>query len=206
MKTRHLLITLLAVTLLVFTSGCEQEPARMDDFKVDFATVLRENSQLRFQFDNGQILTPINPEIYPSGANGQRVIINYTPLENNQLRIRAVSNIFTGDIRTEGFPELLRQDPVRIQSVWVGGEHLNLILEIQYHSIPHSVALFRDMDSPTIDLYFSYSRNSDPAGTSRLFHASFLLSSLRENGNEPVPFRFFINTHGGLREFEMILL
>ena len=201
---RNRLSFLIAILLFLFTS-CEEEFPRIDDFKVDFATVLQENSQLRFQFDNGQIFTPINPEVYTSGATGQRVIINYTPLENNQLRIRAVSNIFTGNIRTEGFPELLRQDPVRIQSVWVGGEHLNLILEIQHHSIPHSVALFRDMDSPTIDLHFSYSRNNDPAGTTRLLHASFLLSTLRENGNEPVAFRLFMSTHSGLREFEMVL-
>ena len=202
---RKSFFTLFSVILLVFLSSCEEEIPRTDDFKVDFATVLRENSQLRFQFDNGRILTPVNPELYSSGENGQRVVINYTPLENNQLRIRAISNIFTGNIRTEGFPDLLAQDPVRIQSVWVGGEHLNLILEIQYHSVPHSVALFRDMDSPTIDLHFSYSRNNDPAGTTRLLHTSFLLSTLRENGNEPVAFRVFINTHSGLREFEMIM-
>ena len=201
---RNRLAFLVAILLFLFTS-CEEESPRIDDFKVDFATVLQENSQLRFQFDNGQILTPINPEIYTTGTNGQRVIINYTPLENNQLRIRAVSNISTGNIRTEGFPELLQQDPVRIQSVWVGGDHLNMILEVQQHSVPHSIALFRNPDSPTIDLHFSYSRNNDPTGSSRLLHASFRLHSLRTVESTPVPFRLFINTHSGMKEFEMVL-
>ena len=214
---RYKCIIPLFAVMLVLLAGCEQEFERMPDFKVDFATVLIETgltstslsdhtpSLLRFQFDNGQIFTPINPEAYSGGTTGQRVIINYTPLDNNKLRIRGIANIHTGNIRTEGFPEQLRQDPVRIQSVWVGGDHLNLILEIQYHSQPHSISLLRDTESETIDLHLSYSRNDDPAGTTRLLHASFLLSSLRDEADVPVPFRFLINTHTGKREFQFEL-
>ena len=196
-------IPLVAMLFILLTACGGQEFARMDDFKVDFATVLVETGHapsLQIQFDNGQIFTPINPEVV-SGGNGQRVVINYTPLENNKLRIRGITNILTGNIRTEGSPELFKQDPVRIQSVWVGGEYLNMILEVQFHSVAHSVALYRDMDSPTIDLHLYYSRNNDAAGTTRMFHASFLLSSLRDKADAPVPFRFFINTHRGEREF-----
>ena len=64
---RNRLAFLVAILLFLLTS-CEEEFPRIDDFKVDFATVLQENSQLRFQFDNGQIFTPINPEVYTSGA------------------------------------------------------------------------------------------------------------------------------------------
>jgi hypothetical protein len=179
----------------------------MDDFLVNFATVLMETGRtsLRFQLDNGQILTPINPEMYSGGENGQRVIINYTPLEDNKIRIRAVSNIFTGTVFSTEYPEQLTQNPVRIQSVWVGGNYLNVILEIQFHSVSHSIALFRDTTSTSTVLHLSYNRNNDPPGTSRLLHASFSLNSLRGEADSVVPFRLFINTHSGMREFEMVL-
>jgi hypothetical protein len=206
----RLIITFFIAVLLVFVSGCDNESARMDDFKVDFATVLRSSASLtnhtpfHLQLDNGQILTPVNRHDY-AGGHGQRVIINYTPLGENEIRIRAISDIFTGNIRTEGFSEQLVQEPVRIQSVWVGGEHLNMILEVQRHSVPHSVALFRDPDSPSIDLHFSYSRNNDPSGSLRMLHLSFRLGTLREEADAPIPFRLFINTHSGMREFDMVL-
>jgi hypothetical protein len=201
---KNCFITLSIVALLVFTTGCEKEAARMDDFKVDFATVLNENTQLRFQLDNSRILTPINPEMY-NGETGQRVVMNYTPLEDNRIRIRGISNIFTGNIRTDGFSEQIAKEPVKIQSVWVAGDYLNMILEIQRHSVPHIIALYRDPNSPAIDLHFSYSRNGDPVGNARMLYASFRLNTLREEGNAPVSFRLFMNTHGGMREFEMVL-
>ena len=174
----------------------------MVDFKVDFATVINQ-PQLRFQFDNGQIFTPVNPEAY-QGATGQRVIMNYTPRENNTLYINSIANIHTDVIRTEGFSESIAIEPLRIQSVWVGGNHLNMILEILHHSAPHTVRLFQNTDANDIELHFSYSRNQDPVGTSRILHLSFLLSSLRGEADPPVPFRLFINTHDRMREFEMV--
>ncbi|MDR0334029.1 MAG: NigD-like protein [Dysgonamonadaceae bacterium] len=199
MKNRF--ITFFIAILLVFIIGCKEESARMDDFKVDFATVLNENTQLRFLLDNGQILTPINPEMY-SGETGQRVVMNYTPLEDNRIRIRGISNIFTGNIRTDGFSEQLAKEPVRIQSVWVAGNYLNMILEIQVHSVLHTIGLYRNPESETIDLYFSYSRNGDPAGNARMLYASFRLNELREEENVLVSFRLFMNTYSGMKEIE----
>jgi hypothetical protein len=206
MKNRF--ITFFIAILLVFITGCKEESWRMDDFKVDFVTVLNENTQFRFQLDNGQILTSINPEVY-NGENGQRVVMNYTPLEDNRIRIRGVSNIFTGNIRNEGYSEQLAKEPVRIQSVWFAGNYLNMILEIQVHSVPHTIGLYRNPASETIDLHFSYSRNNDPAGNARMLYASFRLNELREEENSPVSFRLFMNTYSGgrefKREFEMVL-
>jgi hypothetical protein len=210
MKSRF--ITFFIAILLLINIGCKEELARMDDYKVDFATVLMETEHapsLRFQLDNNQILTPINPEMY-SGENGQRVVMNYTPLEDSKIRIRGISNIFTGNIKTDGFSEQLAKEPVRIQSVWVAGNYLNMILEVQMHNIPHTIGLYRDPNPSSIDLRFSYSRNGDPAGNARMLYASFLISELREGGNAPISFRLFINTCNSEgeeieREFEMVL-
>lgn len=177
----------------------------MDDYLVEFATVVKENSKYRFRLDNGRLLIPEEVKDY-SGEEGQRVILNYVPLGGDAIKINFVSNIFTGSIQAEGFPQNYSDDPVKIQSVWVGGDWLNLILEIEYLNVPHKVALFRDHSSSSADLYFSHSSENDPPGYPRMMYASFLLSDLREQvGSPPVPFRFFINTYTGIRIFELEL-
>lgn len=197
--------TLLAFLLLLLLSSCEKDPERMDDYLVEFATVVKENSNYRFRLDNGRLLIPEEVKNY-SGEDGQRVILNYIPLEGDAIKINFVSNIFTGTIQPDGFPERYSDDPVKIQSVWVGGNYLNLIIETEYHSAPHSVALLRDSSSTSIDLYFSHSTNDDPPGYPKMMYASFLLSELREQTGSPaVPFRFFINTYTEMRIFELEL-
>ncbi|SCD21199.1 NigD-like protein [Proteiniphilum saccharofermentans] len=177
----------------------------MDDYLVEFATVVKENSNYRFRLDNGRLLIPDEVKDY-SGEEGQRVILNYIPLGGDAIKINFVSNIFTGTIQSDGFPQNYSDDPVKIQSVWVGGDWLNLVLEIEYLNMPHKVALFRDRSSSSVDLYFSHSSENDPPGYPRMMYASFLLSDLREQvGSSPVPFRFFINTYTGIRIFELEL-
>lgn len=197
--------TLLAFLLVLLLSSCEKDPGRMDDYLVEFATVVKENSNYRFRLDNGRLLIPDEVKNY-SGEEGQRVILNYIPLEGDAIRINFVSNIFTGTIQSDGFPQNYSDDPVKIQSAWVGGDYLNLVMEIEFLNVPHSVALLRDRSSTSVDLYFSHSSNDDPPGSPKMMYASFLLSDLREQTSaSPVPFRLFINTFTGIRIFELEL-
>jgi len=80
-----------------------------------------------------------------------------------------------------------------------------MIIEAEYHSEPHRVALLRDITSPTVDLFFSHSREDDPPGYPQIMYASFLLSSLRIEKPSPVSFRLFIQTYDGLREISFVL-
>lgn len=195
--------TLLAF-LLLFLSGCKKDPDRMDDYLVEFATVVKETSNYRFRLDNGRILIPEDLKDY-SGEDGQRVILNYIPLEGDAIKINYVSNIFTGNIQRDGYPEQYANDPVKIQSVWVAGDWLNLIVETEYHDKPHKVSLFRDPSSSSIDLYFSHSSQDDPPGYPKMMYLSFLLNNLRVQYGAPVPFRLYINTYTGMRAFDLEL-
>lgn len=199
-------IIVLGLSFLFFlTTGCEKEPERMDDYLVDFATLLKEGSVYRFRLDNNRVLIPTAVTDY-AGNNGQRVILNYVPLKGDSIRIRSISDIFTDGIQTDGFPERYSNDPVKILSVWVGGGYLNMILEMEYHSVAHRAALFSDPSSPSVDLWFSHSRENDPRGYPQKLYASFSLQSLRSSTNSAViPFRLFINTHTGIRELHLEL-
>lgn len=198
--------TLLTFVLILLFSACEKDPGRIDNYFVEFATVEIENSNYRFRLDNGTLLISEDKYDY-SGEEGQRVILNYIPVEGNIIKINFVSNIFTGTIQTEGFPQNYSKDPVKIQSVWVGGNYLNLIMEVEYLNTPHKVGLLKDnSSSSSVDLYFSHSSENDSPGYPKMMYASFLLTDLQHPANnQPVPFRFFINTYTGMRMFEFEL-
>ncbi len=191
--------------LYLFVSGCDKEPDRLDNYLMEFATLLKEGDTYRFRLDNGRVLVPESTKDI-DGDNGRRMILNYTPLKEDSIKINYASPIFTAAVEKEGYPDRYSKDPIKIRSVWVGGDYLNLIIEMEYHSKPHSLALLRDRDSSTIDLYISHSRNDDPPGYPQVMYASFLLSELRTESNlPPIPFRLFINTYDELRSFELEL-
>ncbi|MFA5649651.1 MAG: NigD-like C-terminal domain-containing protein [Proteiniphilum sp.] len=196
--------TFVFLVLFFLVPGCEKDPGRMDDYLVEFATLIKEGDVYHFRLDNGQVLIAGKVENMDSD-DGQRVILNYVPLTGDSIRVNYASPIFTASIETEGYPERYSNDPVKLQSAWVGGDYLNLIMEVEYHSKSHSLALFRDNSSASIDLYISHSRNDDPPGYPQVMYSSFLITGLREGGASPTPFRLFINTHTGLRVLELEL-
>lgn len=202
---RREIIVLWLFFLFLLVTGCEKETNRMDDYLVDFATVLKEGASYRFRLDNNRIVIPKMLDDY-KGNVGQRVILNYSPLKGDTIHVRGITNIFTDVIQTDGFPEQYTGDPVKIQSIWVGGDYLNMVLEIEYHSVPHKVSLLRDHASDSVDLWFSHSRNNDPRGYPQKMYASFSLQHLRSaDSSSTIPFRLFIHTYSGMREFHLEL-
>ena len=203
MKRKLFIATLIIGFFLAV--GCEKEDERIDNFLVDFATVFVSNRRIFFQLDNQRILIPKG--LNYSGESGQRVILNYTPLRGDTVKVNDVANIFTGAIQMPGFFQQPSKDPIKIQSVWVDGDYLNMIFEAEYHSVQHLIGLFiMDPSSTPRELYFSHSRNNDPPGYPQTFYASFLIKGLRyPESSDSVPFRLFVNTYEGLREFDLTL-
>lgn len=179
----------------------------MDDYLVEFATLFKEGNSYRFQLDNGQTLVPAPESIEKiNGNSGQRVLLNYTPLNGDSIKINFIKHIFTATIEHDDNPEKLLSDPVKIESVWVGGDYLNLIMEIEHHNKPHSLKLIHNRVASSTNLYLIHSRNNDPPGSPQITHASFLIGSLRSGHDNPtIPFRLFINTYSGQRVFELEL-
>ena len=186
------------IYLLLFF-GCEKESARIDDFLVEFAIVKKDGNNFTFHLDNGEILSPKNPTNLDL-EDGKRVIINYTPLEAGFIKVNSVRRIFMDSIKEQGYPGDVKTDPVKIISVWVSGNYLNMSFEVDYHSKAHKVGLIRDINSVEQTLYFSYSREDDPAGAPNLNYLSFNLESLQKKN-----FIVYINTYTGKRKLEFKL-
>ncbi|MDO5665551.1 MAG: NigD-like C-terminal domain-containing protein [Bacteroidia bacterium] len=194
-------ITYFAAVFLI-TVACEKEPTRIDNFLIEFATVIKPAEQIAFQLDNHKILIPKELKDY-SGKNGQRVTLNYTPLHGDTIKVNSVSDIFTGTVQKSNAVADLRKDPVKIQSVWVGGNYLNLILEIEFYEKAHTIGLFRNMQSSSIDLHFAHSKNNDPPGYTKKLYASFSLADIKSADGSPTPFLLHVNTLNNERIFKL---
>lgn len=195
--------TVWALLLMLPLSGCEKETERLEDYLVDFATVVQSTPTYRFLVDSGHELIPIEINNY-TGKEGQRVLLNYEPLSGDTIRIRSISDIYTGKLEMQGYPDHYFDDPVKIQSVWVGGDYLNLIFETEYHDTPHSIALYVEPASQTLNIHFSHSSNDDPPGYPKMMYASFSLSALHNLSEEhPIAFQLFINTYTGTRAYQL---
>ena len=193
MKNRLALIFF--VIILLFFPGCDKKEIRLDNFLVEFATVIKKDSSLTFQLDNNTVLTPQSPPTIKL-ENGNRVIINYIPLEKGVIKLNSVRPIFLDTIKEEGYPDKVKTSPIKIISVWVSGKYLNMSFHVDYHSKPHITGLFKDTEAAKPTLYFSYSRVEDPPGAPTLTYLSFNLESLQEK-----EFTIHINTYDGFREF-----
>lgn len=194
-----------ALMLFMLLPRCSEEPERLVDYLVDLATRVKTDDGCRYMLDNNRLLIPHEGDEC-SGSDRQRVILNYSFLKGDTIRVNSVADIFTDSIRSVGFPEQLGTDPVKIQSLWLGGGYLNLIVETEYHSQPHKVALFRDSSAETTELWFSHSRDEDPPGYQQKIYLSFSLEALQgTNNGDPFSFRLFIHTYSGIRTFHFTL-
>jgi len=189
--------------VLISLIGCNKETIRQDDYYVDIITVKKLGANYRFELDNGRLLIPDKTEY--NGDEGQRAILNYVPLKGDTIKINNIANIFTSALEKEDSLDKLVKDPIKIQSIWVGGNYLNMIIETYFHSKPHKVALLQDINSPKVDLYFSHSKEEDPHGYPQTMYLSFLISSIREEDQTPTSFTLFIETYNRPREIPLIL-
>ncbi len=193
MKTK--LKLLVVIILLPFLLGCEKESKRIENYLVEFARVEVAESAIVFRLDNGKLLKPENTTDVDL-KDGNRVILDYTPLENEFIKINHVRKIFLDVIKAEGYPDKVKTSPIKIVSIWVSGHYLNMSFEVDYHSKTHSTALFRDITAKEPTLYFSYSREEDPPGAPVLTYLSFDLRNL-----EKETFTVYVNTYEKMREF-----
>jgi hypothetical protein len=202
---KQIAFTLLVILSLTLIQGCDKKPERMDDFLAEFATVIKQGDTYRFKLDNGKVLSPIEVKDF-HGSDGDRVILYWTPLNGDKIEIKNITPVFSGDVLFESYPENYKNDPLKIISVWVEGDYLNLILEIEYHSTPHTIALYKDTSTEGTDLYLSHSMNNDPPGYFQIMYASFRLSKLKSLNETEVPFRLFIYSNKELRQFNFTLV
>jgi len=202
LKQIHLLknkFTILFLLIIIpFFFSCEKEMERLDNFLVEFAIVLKTaSSTISFKLDNGTILIP-EKSTTNELENGNRVLMNYTPLENNTIQINNVRKVFMESYHDKGYPEKVIKDPIKVISIWQSGKYLNMSFVVDYHSKTHTTGLFRDIEAEETTFYFSYSREEDPPGAPTQTYLSFNMEELQDKN-----FTVIVNTYDGVRKFEV---
>ncbi len=194
MKNKSILLFL--VLCFLFFISCDKEDIRLPNFFEELATVVKNGASINIQLDNGTVLMPNNSSTLKL-KNGDRVFLNYTPLQNDSIKINRISPIFLGDIKKTDNIEEIKTEPVKIISRWVSGNYFNVSLQVDFHSKAHTIALLRDMEAEQPTLYLSYTRNDDPPGAPMLTYSSFKLEGLQNQD-----FTIYINTHEGEHKYE----
>lgn len=187
---------IITTALLFFIFSCAKED-RLDNFFIEFVTIIeKEPKFVSLLKDDGTLLkTKHSPSLSKLHID-DRIIIHYTPVEDNFIRINSFQNIFVDYIKEEGYPEEISTHPIQIVSVWLGGSYLNMAFKTEFHSQQHKAALYKDTNALHTTYYFSYSREEDPPGAPTLTYLSFNLKNVEDE-----ELTLFINTYDGERKF-----
>lgn len=61
----------------------------------------------------------------------------------------------------------IKQDPVKVQSVWLSGGYMNAVIQISVHHTPHSLFIIADKKDNGVDFILYHDRNNDPIGSTK---------------------------------------
>lgn len=153
MRLYKYILVCLVTTLVVSSCGDDNEGFEFGDFNYDLVTYSGENgsnSVFTFQSYNDSPLITLtagnlsNPEL----KEGQRLLLNYIVDEdlgnNNQLvTVKGYSKITTDTILVlpQETIDTLKQDEVKMRSVWRTGNYLNVRCQVKYTEKPRRLFL-----------------------------------------------------------------
>jgi hypothetical protein len=201
------------VFLIMFFSGilvsCSSDKTDLgylsDGFRLDFATVRLENAVPVLALDNKDTLRDKTITSFGfTKKDGQRVLVNYSPAEGNSMAIHSVSDILTSRIFTARL-DTLGADPVKIQSIWIAGGYLNLILYMDYYSKKHQFGLYRSQQSPNA-LYLSHDKQGDSQGYPLRIYMSFYLNGLQKTDDSGTSLSVSVPTASGIKDYHFTFL
>ena len=185
----HLKNYKLILIILLLPAACSEDKVVYDtgEYKVDLATVQINNDKQAFLLDNNELL--LSAGLHKNIEAGQRVMLNYSYLPETSSGydyvvkingITAITQSKLAEVNSETI-NTTANDPVRLESVWIGSHYLNIIFYINYHSKKHSISLITDKaktHEEEVSIYFRHDNNDDPEGYMRKVIASFDLSDV----------------------------
>lgn len=190
---KKLNLYLLGILLLIITpmlQSCGDDD--LGKFVVRMATIQSTgNNSFYMIADNGKTIFPAAPALnYYQAIDGQRVVVNYTPLYENYgsydygVRVNSLSNVLTKmpEELNAGNEEEFGDDPVYVlKDVWMGNQYLNIIFYMDMpRSKKHRISLVKntlaeDAEDGYIHLEYRYNDQDDLSGYLRKGIVSFNL-------------------------------
>jgi hypothetical protein len=209
MKSKMLM--LLVASVFLVTSCLDDDGYSLGKIWVGFG-ILQETDSVTKEYqivlDNNKILIPVSVDfnIYHYVKNGDRVLINYTILDDNSqggetatkfyVRINSVSKVLMKGIIdiTEENQDSIGNDPIDVRDIWVTDSLLNI--KIRYWGLNkiHLINLVKqpgELDETTvqpIELELRHNKNDDEERIPHTGFVSFRLNALKISGLDSVRF------------------
>jgi len=192
------------IVIVSFLFSCEEKTVDygFDNYYVEIVTAQNENE---FLSDNGKIIVVSSSKNKNNYTAGDRVLINYTLLSEDDsgdrynVRINGSSKIPLGklSLTNDSTINASAVEPIFLESVWLGRNYLNMSFYLNYRSITHSIGLLADsmrMESDTLRMYFIHDSKNDPPGYPSHAYLSFDLKDVLRNPEKTRQISIQINT------------
>lgn len=210
MKRKMLLMLVMSVFLLT-SCNKDDDGYSLGKFWIGFGILQETDSSThnyRIVMDNKDVLVPVEVgfNIYEYARNGDRVMINYTILDDNAqgdkpatefyVQINSVMKILMKGIIdiTEEIQDSIGNDPINIMDIWVSDSLLNLRVEYMGLNQTHLINLVKqpgelnEDTSQPIELELRHNSNEDEERYAQAGYVSFRLSALKIANLDSVKF------------------
>jgi len=172
----------------------------LDTYYVELVTAQNSNE---FLTDKNEMLIATPDANAKTYASGDRVLLNYTLLSTASgeynVRVNGSAKIPQGKITLTNDPAIQSRanDPILLESVWLGSHYLNMQFYINYMSVAHKIGLLVDstrLESDTLRMYFTHDTNNDPPGYPSHTYLSFDLKDVLGDTGKARPISVQINS------------
>jgi hypothetical protein len=213
---KYSLFTIVAIVISFTNLSCDDSGS--GNYLFDIATVeVQDNGTFALVLDNGIRLWPEVSDVRYAGKNRQRVFVNYTILSekhngyNYSIKINDIWDILTKkpiDLTTQN-ADSIGNDPVRVNSIWIGSDFLNVDFLFNYGGVrPHAINLVKNtLITPPDDgkIHLEFRHNSYQSPSTQLYEGfvCFDLKSLRVNAADSVQLSIKVKDWDGEKIFDI---
>ena len=209
MKHRLQIVSTLFLLVLCLCYGCsKEEEYYYPSVKLEFLTATTNQKGIIQEViaDNGKVY-----HVQNDGSNLKlpadtllRIVTNYEEVEGGVKLYGAAVPISNIPIPVAEFKEEMVHDPASIQSIWMGRDYLNMILQVKAQNKKHTFRFIEQeatIDEETnelnllIGLY--HKNNGDLEAYTQRAYASLPLKQYAEKGYSKINIRFTLNTNEG---------
>jgi hypothetical protein len=206
------------VAIAIFFTAFSCDDSNSGNYLFDIATVeIQDDGTFALVLDNGVRLWSEASDVRYIGKNRQRVFVNYTVLsekynrENYSIKINDIWDILTKSpiLLTAENADSIGNDPVKINSIWVGSDFLNVDFFFNYGGVrPHAINLVKNtVVTPPDDgkIHLEFRHNSYQSTNMRLYEGlvCFDLKSLRVNTADSVQLSIKVKDWDGEKIFDI---
>ncbi|WP_347838104.1 NigD-like protein [uncultured Draconibacterium sp.] len=206
------------IGLTVFITGClDDDGYSLNDVWIGFGIYKGDGeSSGTLVMDSDDVLVPLaatNPRWFEDFSDGDRVLVNYTILDEDQtssstpryyVKVNNINDVLMKGVLdiTEEIEDSIGNDPIIVEKAWIKDSLLSFRLKYWGYNEIHFLNLVKQpgeitADDQPIQLELRHNANSDQESIPYTAYVSFSLNSLRIAGLDSVQFEVTASDYGG---------